>query len=104
MDTLSALTIELNAELDEVRRDVRKLTCERRTEEIPEAMGLLRAILWGIWKEQLLSYEWTGFKLTVDTLEELERLRSHRDRIIERTYKVLRKTLRLSQYLNERPV
>lgn len=104
MDTLNALVIELNAELDEVRRAVRKLTCERRMEDIPGEMGLLRAIVWGILRhEELYEHDTVAQRFAIKTLEAIEDLINNKDHIIERTYKALRKTLRLTQYLNERP-
>lgn len=101
MDTLSALTIELNAELDEVRRAVRKCVCERRTEDIPGELGLLRAILMGIWSEAVETYNSTLERLARDTLEEL--LAVKYTFTIGGTYRMLRKALRVSQYLNEMP-
>lgn len=100
MDTLNALTIELDAELGEVRRAVRKCVCERRPEDIPGELGLLRAILMGIWSEAVETYNTTLEKLTRDTLEEL--LSVKYTFTIGGTYRMLRKALCLSQYLNER--
>lgn len=101
MDTLNALTIELNAELDEVRRTFRKLVCERHAGDIAWELGLLRAILMGIWEEAMETYDFTLEKLVRDTLEELIAVKY--TFTIKGTYKMLRKALRLSQYLNERP-
>lgn len=102
MDTLNALTIELNAELDEVRRAVRKCVCERRTADIPGEVGLLGAILRGIWLEAVTTHDLTMEKLVADAMDELIYLVGG-DKIIERSYRLMRKTLRLTQYLNERP-
>jgi hypothetical protein len=67
-------------------------------------MELLRALVWGIWRhEELYEHDAAAQRFAIKTLEAIEDLINNKDHIIERTYKVLRKTLRLTQYLNERP-
>lgn len=101
MDTLNALTIELNAELGEVRRMFRKLVCERHARDITWELSLLKSILMGIWSESMETYNPVLENLAREALNELEAVRYVFT--IKGMYKTLRKTLRLSQYLNEAP-